>query len=132
MTINKNSTKTKIKFREVCVKNLIYNSKETQKRNRTEQKLCGTIQNSGRYNEICYNKSDIFGVMVDFTFTADAFCVFFSLLRCVYGPRFASQFGWYQCQHLYFMEGLEKMNIIYRLADCTCLSFTYMKIPFPM
>lgn len=78
MTINK----TKIKFRKVCVKILIYNSKQLTKVNKNgiipKKKLCGTIQNSGRYNEICYNKSDIFGVMVDFTFTGVSVLFFFS------------------------------------------------------
>lgn len=106
------------------VKNLINNSKRErektkQSKNHAEQFKIQLLPHS----ELRYNKSDILGILLDFT------------VVCFSRQRFCSQFSCYQCQQLYFIgiqkkeRECEKANIIYRLADCTCSSFTY-KITF--
>lgn len=55
--------------REVRRKMPIYNSKETETSNKEIMRNNSKFRPLYVYNCIRYNKSDIFGVMVDFTFT---------------------------------------------------------------
>lgn len=110
---------------------------------------CGRIQKCGpNRTEFCYNKSDIFGVLLDFTFlcqssdfflspsckTSYNFCVLISNWRInvsIYISSHNDIFSLFlsNCLSYTYIKG-EKVSIIYRLADCTCLSFAIQNYLF--